>query len=197
MSSLRKTLVVGLIVLVVVSWGGLSQGWFVPEPTQITGKVFDAATKRPIEGAFVLASYTKCGRGILLGHFGGNCPCFQTKGLLSASDGGFNISLLDGVSPTTISTLAKNYYVKEVIFPEWSENSSPREKARRFSDWEIWLAPQEPGNPSFRYEIAGSACTDIGDGREFNVLESEERKRLNPSLPTRDSFEGGATEESR
>lgn len=174
----KKVAIAFCLIALIVACVAIAQGRYVAPPTEITGTILDATTKKPFEGAFVLASYTKCGGGIVLGHAGSNCPCHHTIGLRTAKDGGFSFPLIDGSGLPTISTIAPNQYVKAQVFPEVFDSASYREKIKRFSGGEIWLAPQEPGNPSYRYTTMGSHCNSIGAGKDFEILKVEERARL-------------------
>ena len=182
---LRFILLLGGFAFLVVACGVVTQGWGEDPPKFVAGNVYDALTKQPMEGVFILGSYKQCGGGIVLGHAGSNCPCSQTVGIRTAKDGGFQLPLSASGGVPAISAFAENRYVKSTEWPKVPSDASRREKAQSLKGWQIWLAPQDPASVYPVYSAEGDACTEVyGDavrsaaGNEFKSLIEAEKLRL-------------------
>jgi hypothetical protein len=110
---------------------------------EATGAVFDAATKQPVQGAYVIAMYTF--------PRGRNTICWRTRGQVTGTDGKFRfpVEKTDGGNPREIHAMLVDHYTKDEVLPtgpEWK----PKEAAF-YRDRNIHLARQDPGNPSPRF----------------------------------------------
>jgi hypothetical protein len=112
-----------------------------------TGRVLDADTKAPIEGAFVLAVYEK----VDLGMAGSARYCIKTKGMVTGKDGAFSfpIERLDNRSPGDVFAIKADYYLSHLEhIPIRVQQKTNKESN---SNRNVYLKKQDPAKPEFRY----------------------------------------------
>ena len=156
-----------------------------------TGTVLDAATGAPIEGAFVLATYDKCG-GVMGGH--SSCWCESTQGMYTGVDGKFKFPVLDEVGrmlsfPTAIK--ADYQYVKVDIlnYADQSQN-----KKKFWASQNVLLSPQDAVTPNLNFQSHSAAChrapsrQNAAAGTEFLRLELAEAEKYAPGQSTINSL---------
>ncbi len=184
---LRVVLSIGTVALLIALGGVAVRGMAADTPKFITGNVYDAVTKEPLEGVYLLGSYRHCGSGIALGHVGSNCPCSLTVGMKTGRDGSFRLPLAANSGWPAISAFFVGRYVKSTDFPYVPSHPSAREKAQSFDGLKIWMAPQAPGTAYPHYSAVPYTCTEVyGDasksaaGSEFTSLVEAEKLRLAP-----------------
>lgn len=115
-------------------------------PLQITGIVYDAKTKQPIDKAYVIATYTRA-RGTFGGH--SSSYCYMARGMYTGADGKFALPVtnLDYGSPALVHAIKADYYFHDFVIPE---NIDPKRKPIEFfSNRHIYLMPQDLANRSF------------------------------------------------
>lgn len=111
-----------------------------------TGRVLDADTKEPIEGAFVLAVYKK----VDLGMAASAEYCVKTKGMVTGKDGeySFPIERLDSVSPDIAYAIKADYYLKG--FEDIPIRVQKKNNKESYSNRNVYLKRQDPAKPEFR-----------------------------------------------
>ena len=122
---------------------------------EITGIVFDKSTQKPIEGAYVLATYVRS-RGTIGGH--SSSFCYMTRGMYTAADGKFHlpVTAIDYGSPQTVNAIKPGYYFGDSVNHKFDIHKDPK---AWFSDRHIYLVPQDAAKPSFRF-VRGEAYCD-------------------------------------
>lgn len=139
----------------------------------VTGTVFDAATKKPVEGAFVVATYHRR----VLGPGVDTSVCIKTRGMYTGKDGkySFPVEKTDGYSPAWTSAIKPGYY-------RGPSNRPPRGV---YEGYDLSLQPQVDGAPKFLYGATMDVhCTEAptreaaAAGAEFLRIQLAERKRL-------------------
>ena len=104
---------------------------------ETTGKVINAITAQPIEGAYVMAIYQEAGSS-LFGHSA--TWCVKTKGMYTGKDGAFRF-------PGYVWPIAIKPDFTDGL-REWSEKLPPRDGKKKYvRDPNIYLKPQDPANP--------------------------------------------------
>jgi hypothetical protein len=139
---------------------------------EFTGTVYDAATKQPIEGAYVFASYRE--------PVGVNSRCYKTRGMYTGKDGKYHfpIDKLDGYSPWFTSAIKPGYYFGSFDAP--NREVWQRQDASSYADRNLYLIPQDPAKPNLRIGSGEEFCTgahtkdDAAAGAQFLQLELRE-----------------------
>jgi hypothetical protein len=146
----------------------------------LTGTAYDATTKQPIEGAYVVAIFYKS----VVGLGGSDTWCVKTKGMYTGNDGKFSfpIEKRDGRSPGEVTAIKPGYYTGRVVFPRpevWKKQGR-----EAYSGRDTPLVPQDPAKPEWQYGSNDVFCAraatreDASAGIEFLRIELGERKRL-------------------
>ena len=146
---------------------------------EITGIVFDKSTQKPIEGAYVLATY-KRSRGTIGGH--SSSYCYMTRGMYTAADGKFHlpVTAIDYGSPQLVNAIKPGYYLGDSVYHKFDIHKDPK---AWFSDRHIYLLPQDPSKPSFEYSSISVFCDgaetkgDAAAAIEFMTIELAELKK--------------------
>lgn len=147
---------------------------------ELTGRVYDDATKEPIEGAYVVAIYYKS----VLGLAGSDTWCIKTKGMYTGKEGRFQfpVERLDGDSPAVVSAIKPGYYSGRAVFPKLEVWKKQGKEA--YSGRDTPLIPQDPAKPEYQYGTMDVFCAraptreDAAAGIEFLRILLEEKKRL-------------------
>jgi hypothetical protein len=130
-----------------------------------TGRVLDADTKAPIEGAFVLAVYEK----VDLGMAGSARYCIKTKGMVTGKDGAFSfpIERLDNRSPGDVFAIKADYYLSHLEhIPIRVQQKTNKESN---SNRNVYLKKQDPAKPEFRYGYGQCERPESRDAVEANI----------------------------
>jgi hypothetical protein len=125
---------------------------------EITGIVYDKSTQKPIEGAYVLATY-KGSRGTIGGH--SSSYCYMTQGMYTAADGKFHfpVTAVDYGSPAFVNAIKAGFYFSDNVYHKFDIHKDPK---AWFSNRDIFLLPQDPSKPSFKFLSGEDYC----DGAE-------------------------------
>ena len=125
---------------------------------EITGIVFDKSTQKPIEGAYVVATY-KRSRGTIGGH--SSSYCYMTTGMFTGADGKYNlpVTAIDYGSPQTVNAIKPGYYLGDSVYHKFDIHKDPK---AWFSNRHVYLLPQDPSKPGFEYSSISMFC----DGAE-------------------------------
>lgn len=135
-------------------------------PLFLAGRVLDEATMQPIEGAFVLASYSVR----VTGADANATRCVKTVGMHTAADGEFRfpVERADGLSPAAIAAIKYGY----------RRGSVNRSGDRRV---DLHLVRQDRDQPVFLYGYGGEAfCVeaatpaDAAAGMRFLEIQRDE-----------------------
>ena len=133
------------ILVTIIGVTAAIEAWVTPPVLDfgITGTVLDAQTRRPIEGAYVLAMYTS----------GRQNRCAMVKGMHTAADGKFSfpVTALNYSSPRDVAAIKTGYYAKEnnMVQRNTTIESNPR---KYFSGRNIVLTPQADAPADFTLE---------------------------------------------
>ena len=158
---------------------------------ELTGTAYDANTKLPIEGAYVVAIYYKSAVGLA----GSDTWCIKTKGMYTAKDGRFHfpVEKLDGDSPGKVAAIKPGYYSGREVFPKpevWRKQGKEAYTGR-----DTPLIPQDPAKPEYQYGTMDVFCAraqtreDAAAGIEFLRILLGEEKRLKFKPQTIESTE--------
>ena len=148
---------------------------------ELTGTAYDANTKQPIEGAYVVAIYYKSAIGLA----GSDTWCVKTKGMYTSKDGRFSfpIETLDSRSPRVVAAIRPGYYSGREVFPKpevWKKQGREAYTGR-----DTPLIPQDATKPIDQFGTGDVYCTraesieDAAAGIEFLRLRLQEEQRLN------------------
>ncbi len=148
---------------------------------ELTGTVYDADTKEPLEGAFVVAPYK-----IFRGGIGASGTfCVKTKGMYTGRDGKYHfpVEKLDGRNPYSADAIKPGYYLDDSVLPDpkvWAKQT-----AAAYSGRDIFLKKQNPSKPHWTFSGEGDeVCTEArtreaaAAGVTFMKLKYEEQVRL-------------------
>lgn len=161
-----------------------------PDQTQ-TGTVLDEITGQPIGGAFVLATYRRCG-GVMGGH--SSCWCENTKGMFTGPSGKFQFPVVDEAGrplefPTAIK--ADYRYVRAQIV-NYDKRSS--DSALFWKDQNVILGAQNSEKPELNFQSHEASCyraatrQDAAAGIQFMRLELAEREEYGKPQSSLDSW---------
>lgn len=146
----------------------------------LTGTVYDATTKQPIDGAYVVALYYKS----IVGMAAMDLWCIKTKGMYTGKDGKFRFAVekLDGNSPREVAAIKPGYYSGREVFPPadvWKKQTREAYTGR-----DTPLIPQDPEKPERWYGTGDVFCEhaksreDAAAGIHFLQIRLSEEKRL-------------------
>ena len=123
---------------------------------EFSGRVLDADTKVPIEGAYVIAVYLTGSSG--QGGATVTSHCTKTKGMYTGNDGSFRFPVenLDGASPGFVNGIKAGYFLFDEIDPPPSVRHS--HSAAEYSGRDILLKKQDPKNPKLTYWFGFQDC---------------------------------------
>ena len=130
---------------------------------ELTGTVFDAVTRRPVEGAYVLAGYMIWIEGA---HDRAD-RCVKTRGMYTGKDGRFRfpVEKLDGLSPSPVpSAIKPGYFRGNVKLPERSVWQKQGPEA--YADHDVYLNPQDSAKPNFEYAYGHVSICQYAKTRE-------------------------------
>jgi hypothetical protein len=150
---------------------------------ELTGAVYDAATKQPLEGAYVIAGY----RVHVSGPAADTTWCVKTRGMYTGKDGKFHFQIekLDTLSPMLASAIKPGYFRGRFVFPE--RDVWKKQDARAYAGHDIFLNPQDSAKPQFLYGSGDEYChhaatlDDAAAGIEFMKIQLGELVRLGAS----------------
>jgi hypothetical protein len=114
------------------------------EPLELTGIAVDRATNKPLEGAWVLASYHEKRTDYVSGVAQ---DCVKTRGMTTGPDGAFHfpVEKRDGMSPQIVTAIMPGYYmytVKQPTREQWK-----RQDAESYSNFVILMDKQDRAHP--------------------------------------------------
>ena len=146
---------------------------------ELAATVYNAVSKEPFEGAMVVAIYKQCGSSFAATA----CWCVRTAAVRTGKDGVFKFPVTATEGLPELAIFAPGHYLKDFQLPT-PEAYKKRDKSY-YTSWDLWLAPQDPENPAFRYESARELpCQravseeDARAGEEFEAATNAERARL-------------------
>lgn len=116
------------------------------EPLELTGIVVDRATDKPLEGAWVMASYHQLRTDNVSGVA---ADCVKTRGMTTGPDGAFHfpVERRDGMSPAVVTAIRPGYYLytaKQPTREQWK-----RQDAESYSNFVILMERQDPAHPTW------------------------------------------------
>lgn len=174
---MKRRLAIAAILLVIV---GIPVYVFVSrhveqwriEHYEVTGTVYDAATKKPMAGAYVVAMYT-----FVRAFHGSSTYCWKSRSQVTGPDGRFRFPLEKlGPGNPEVHAVVEGYYVKEEetpTSPDWHPES-----AEFYLDRDIYLARQDPENPN-PYFLLGEGCTPEFKNPDDSIALNEFARRVN------------------
>ncbi len=159
---------------------GGSPLWFGKPDFELTGTVFDATTKQPIEGAYVVALYFEQYSGMAAS----GEHCVKTRGMYTGKDGTFHfpVEKLDGSNPGEVSAIKPGYRSDFPVRPPpdvWKKQGKEAYTGR-----DLPLVPQIPGKPQWWFGSVDVHCAhaktrgDAAAGVEFLKFKLDEYLRL-------------------
>lgn len=163
------------------------------EPLKMTGTVFDATTKLPLEGAYVVAIYEEWRANIGMSTH----VCVKLKGMTTGPDGRFDFPVEkgNGESPSDAVAVKPGYYLDHLggmPDPDEMRRQSPAAYANR----DIYLAPQNPASPAWgRYSLSSVHCryartrADAEPGIQYMKIVTEEMRRYGADKQSLSSVE--------
>ena len=157
---------------------------------EYTGRVLDADTKEPIEGAFALAVYEQ----VDLGMAGAARYCIKTKGMLTDKDGKFHfpIDKLNGTSPSNVAAIKANYYSKGS--PQISEKVWKAQNKETYMNRDVYLKKQDAAKPKFGYGFTYCQRPESRDGIEaaiqFLQIEIDDSNKFGRDVRSTNSVAG-------
>jgi len=145
----------------------------------LSGTAYNAATKAPFEGAIVLGIYKRCGGNLAVSA----CWCVRTSAVRTGKDGVFEFPVTAAEGYPELTIFAPNHYLKDFELPP-SKSRHWWDK-KFYAGWDLWLAPQDPDYPDFRYARGealscrrASSKEDARAGMEFEATTNAEHARL-------------------
>lgn len=150
-------------------------------PREQTGKVLDELTKQPIEGAFVLATYSECG-GTPFGH--SSCWCESTRGVFTGPDGAFRFPVVDkkGRSLSFPTAIKPGYRYVEAKIVNYEKQSTDRDLF--WKDQNVILGSQKRDEPQLNFQSYEANCLravarqDAAAGMQFLRFELAELEKF-------------------
>jgi hypothetical protein len=188
----REILVVGVLACLIGAAHAVSPIDYFKKPDfELTGTVFDADIKQPIEGAYVVATY-KIQRA---GAEAVTSWCVKTLGMYTGKDGKYHspVEKRDGRSPRATNAIRPGYFWTDSTFP--SDDVWNRQDATSYSNRDIYLKKQDPKNPSFHFSDREEVCDHAptreaaAAGTEFLRLSLAEDTKYGASEQGRRSVE--------
>jgi hypothetical protein len=147
---------------------------------ELTGRVYDEATKEPIEGAYVVAIYYDR----ISGPAALTQRCKRTKGMYTGKDGTFHFSVekLDGLNPAVVTAIKPGYFSLWEILPP--DDVWKKQGKEAYSGRDLPQQKQDPQNPSWQLGAVDVYCTgaewreDAEAAIVFLTLRLAEEERL-------------------
>jgi hypothetical protein len=147
---------------------------------ELTGRVYDNATKEPIEGAYVVALYYE---GIV-GPAAMTKRCKRAKGMYTGKDGTFHFSVekLDGLNPGMVMAIKPSYFSLWPVMPPTDVWRKQDKEA--YTGHDLPLQKQNPQQPSWQMGHGDVYCTgadwreDVEAAIEFLKIRLAEVRRL-------------------
>jgi hypothetical protein len=147
---------------------------------ELTGRVYDEATKEPIEGAYVVALYYE---GVV-GPAAMTKRCKRAKGMYTGKDGMFHfpVEKLDGLSPGMVMAIKPSYFSLWPVIPR--DDVWKKQGKEAYSGRDLPLQKQDPQKPSWQMGHGDVYCTgaewreDVEAAIEFLRLRLDEERRL-------------------
>jgi hypothetical protein len=147
---------------------------------ELTGRVYDEATKGPIEGAYVVALYYE---GVV-GPAAMTKRCKRAKGMYTGKDGTFHfpVEKLDGLSPGMVMAIKPGYFSLWVTLPP--DDAWKKQGKEAYSGRDTPLQKQDPQKPSWQLGHGDVYCTgaewreDVEAAIDFLKIRLAEVKRL-------------------
>ena len=156
----------------------LCAGCRTPSPAAYAGVVYDAATKAPLKGVFVLAHYTESG-GVLFGH--SSTWCVKSMSARTESDGSYSFPIeKNRFGPTRVAVLLAGYYTKEQLLIDTMDS----ERAYSGTGHDFYLARQDPANITLRVTSPLDTCdraankVDAAASKQFHEMVDAEIVRI-------------------
>jgi hypothetical protein len=157
---------------------------------ELTGTVFDADTKEPLEGAYVVAAYKiqRAGLEAITSW------CVKTEGMYTGQDGKYHFAVerLDGRNPFSTNAIKPGYFWQKSALPEselWK-----KQNAEAYSRRDIYLKKQDPVNPNLRFSDGDEFCDHASTreaaagGAEFLKLTLAEVTKYGPDEQKRSAL---------
>ena len=159
--------------------GGSPKSFGKPD-FELTGRVYDEATKELIEGAYVVALYYEGYSS--LAAVGKRCK--RAKGKYTGKDGRFHfpVEKLDGLSPGMVMAIKPGYFSLWPVIPPTDVWKKQGKEA--YSGRDLPLQKQDPQKPSWQMGHGDVYCTgadsreDVEAAIEFLKIRLAEVKRL-------------------
>jgi len=180
-----KTSRFGIILYIVLSCAAIPaplMGFDLPGSVTMRGKIIDADTLKPIEGAVVWARWDKCWTGVGAGHL---CDVYKTKEVLTDANGEWHITGPMGTSDPSIVRMIISFVFSWVETP-WLGYYKP--------GYYPFLARLGGGDFSARAyvdkskDLEGILLYRPGDTEEevINYLEQWKKDRCEKLIPVKD-----------
>ena len=159
--------------------GGSPKSFGKPD-FELTGRVYDEATKEPIEEAYVVALYyERISSPAALTQ-----RCKRAKGMYTGKDGTFHfpVEKLDGLNPAMVTAIKPGYFsLWEILPPDdvWKKQGKAAYTGR-----DLPLQKQDLQKPSWQMGAGDVYCTgaewreDVEAAVEFLRIRLSEEKRL-------------------
>lgn len=147
---------------------------------ELTGRVYDDATKEAIEGAYVVALYYE---GVV-GPAAMTKRCKRAKGMYTGKDGTFHfpVEKLDGLNPGMVMAIKPGYFSLWVTLPP--DDVWKKQGKEAYSGRDTPLQKQDPQKPSWQLGHGDVYCTgaewreDVEAAIEFLKIRLAEVRRL-------------------
>ena len=147
---------------------------------ELTGRVYDDATKEAIEGAYVVALYYE---GVV-GPAAMTKRCKRAKGMYTGKDGTFHfpVEKLDGLNPGMVMAIKPGYFSLWVTLPP--DDVWKKQGKEAYSGRDTPLQKQDPQKPSWQLGHGDVYCTgaewreDVEAAIEFLKLKLAEERRM-------------------
>jgi hypothetical protein len=133
------------------------------EPIELTGLVLDTETKRPLEGAYVIAIYEENLRNEAISVH----RCVKLKGMFTGPDGRFHfpVEKLDGESPSAAVAIKPDYYLDR-LGGEPDPEAWKRQTGESYHGRLVYLKKQDPSKPELLNFTVGTAACDHARKRD-------------------------------
>lgn len=147
---------------------------------ELTGRVYDEATKEPIEGAYVVAIYYER----IASPAALTQRCKRTKGMYTGKEGKFHfpVEKLDGLNPGVVTAIKPGYFSLWEILPP--DDVWRKQGKEAYTGRDLPQQKQDPKKPSWQLGAGDVYCTGA-DSREhveaaieFLKIELSEEQRL-------------------
>jgi len=148
---------------------------------KLTGTVFDATTKLPLEGAYVVAMYEEWRANIGMSTH----VCVKLKGMTTGPDGRFDfpVEKRDGESPSGAIAIKGGYYLDHLSGMPTAADME-RQSPAAYANRDVYLAPQKPDSPKLaHYSMDNVLCryaksrADAEPGIQYMKIIVEEMRR--------------------